>query len=77
MNLEIGTEAAQFPEKKYTNGIFLAVHPSTAEKMPLNICPLYTEKVRGRVSSGLYTKYISVSSITPSTAEERSWSSGL
>jgi len=25
MNLEIGTEAAQFPEKEYINGIFLAV----------------------------------------------------
>ncbi len=26
MNVEIGTEAAQFPEKEYINGIFLAVH---------------------------------------------------
>jgi hypothetical protein len=26
MNVEIGTEAAQFPEKKYINWIFLAVH---------------------------------------------------
>jgi hypothetical protein len=25
MNLEIGTEAAQFPEKEYINGIFVAV----------------------------------------------------
>jgi hypothetical protein len=25
MNMEIGTEAAQFPEKKYINGIFVAV----------------------------------------------------
>jgi hypothetical protein len=25
MNVEIGTEAAQFPEKEYTNGIFVAV----------------------------------------------------
>ncbi len=25
MNLEIGTEAAQFPEKEYINGISLAV----------------------------------------------------
>ncbi len=25
MNVEIGTEAAQFPQKKYLNGIFLAV----------------------------------------------------
>jgi hypothetical protein len=26
MNVEIGTEAAQFPEKKNINGIFLAVY---------------------------------------------------
>jgi hypothetical protein len=28
MNMKVGfgTEAAQFPEKKYINGIFLAVH---------------------------------------------------
>jgi hypothetical protein len=25
MNVEIGPEAAQFPEKKYINGIFVAV----------------------------------------------------
>jgi hypothetical protein len=24
--VEIGTEAAQFPEKEYTDGIFVAVH---------------------------------------------------
>jgi hypothetical protein len=28
MNVEIGTEAAQFPEKEYINGIFLAVQAS-------------------------------------------------
>jgi hypothetical protein len=26
MNVEIGTEAAQFPEKEYINGIFVAVY---------------------------------------------------
>jgi hypothetical protein len=26
MNVEIGTEAAQFPEKEYKNGIFVAVY---------------------------------------------------
>jgi hypothetical protein len=28
MNVEIGTEATQFPEKEYINGIFLAVKMS-------------------------------------------------
>ncbi len=26
MNVEIGTEAAQFPEKEYVNGIFVVVY---------------------------------------------------
>jgi hypothetical protein len=26
MNVEIGTEVAQFPEKEYINGIFVAVN---------------------------------------------------
>ncbi len=29
MNVEIGTEAGQFPEKEYINGIFLAVCQQT------------------------------------------------
>ncbi len=29
MNVEIGTEAAQFPEKYYINGIFVAVYISS------------------------------------------------
>jgi hypothetical protein len=29
MNVEIGTEATQFPEKEYINGTFVAVYPST------------------------------------------------
>jgi hypothetical protein len=29
MNVEIGTEAARFPEKKYINGIFVAVWVGT------------------------------------------------
>jgi hypothetical protein len=28
MNVEIGTEAAQFQEKEYLNGIFVEVHVS-------------------------------------------------
>jgi hypothetical protein len=30
MNVEIGTEAAQLPEKEYINGIFLAVYCTVA-----------------------------------------------
>jgi hypothetical protein len=32
MNMEIGTEAAQFPEKEYINGIFLAVYCSCVHR---------------------------------------------
>jgi hypothetical protein len=35
MNVEIGTEVAQFPEKEYINAIFLAVHIP----MPLSAYP--------------------------------------
>jgi hypothetical protein len=31
MNVEIGTESAQFPEKEYVNGIFVAVHKKGSE----------------------------------------------
>jgi hypothetical protein len=31
MNVEIGTEAAQFPEKEYINGIFVAVRVDCRE----------------------------------------------
>jgi hypothetical protein len=30
MNVEIGTDAAQFPEKEYKNGIFVAVQAPLA-----------------------------------------------
>jgi hypothetical protein len=32
MNVEIGTEAVQFPEKEYINGIFVAVYSSFYNK---------------------------------------------
>jgi hypothetical protein len=32
VNVEIGTEVAQFPEKEYINGIFLAVHWDNKQK---------------------------------------------
>ncbi len=31
MNVEIGTEAAQFPEEEYINGIFVAVRKHAYE----------------------------------------------
>jgi hypothetical protein len=31
MNVEIGAEAAQFPEKEYINGIAVAVHVISSE----------------------------------------------
>ncbi len=33
MNVEIGTEAAQFPEKEYISGIFLAVQTYLAGRL--------------------------------------------
>ncbi len=38
MNVEIRTEAAQFPEKEYMNGIFVAVHVH-ARQVPANFLP--------------------------------------
>ncbi len=35
MNVEIGTEAAQFPEKEYINWIFFAVWNHTDTKMAM------------------------------------------
>jgi|LakMenE18May11ns_1017448.scaffolds.fasta_scaffold6387213_1 hypothetical protein len=34
MNVEIGAEAAQFPEKEYINGIAFAVSPVLPVSMP-------------------------------------------
>ncbi len=40
MNVEIGTEAAQFPEKEYINGIFITVHLFSISECLLPLCPL-------------------------------------
>jgi hypothetical protein len=34
MNVEIGAEAALFPEKEYISGIFVAVHPRKRAAYP-------------------------------------------
>ncbi len=51
MNVEIGTEAALFPEKEYITGIFLAVWTVTVTiKLPM-IIPV-NSPVQGRSSPG-------------------------
>jgi hypothetical protein len=37
MTVEIGTEAAQFPEKEYINGIFLAAYESNENSLELSL----------------------------------------
>jgi hypothetical protein len=37
MNVEIGTEAAQFPEKEHINGIFLVVRLPTGPNLSLGV----------------------------------------
>jgi hypothetical protein len=39
MNVEIGTEAAQFPEKEYINWIFVAVYTMSSANMDINNYP--------------------------------------
>jgi hypothetical protein len=41
MNVEIGTEAAQFPEKEYINGIFLVVVVKNVKATFLVFCTLF------------------------------------
>ncbi len=38
MNVEIGAEAALFPEKEYISGIFVAVHHTTAFHQKCDVC---------------------------------------
>jgi hypothetical protein len=42
MNVEIGAEAALFPEKEYLNGIFVAVKDGCPRKTPrmIRVCQL-------------------------------------
>jgi hypothetical protein len=41
MNVEIGTEAPQFPEKEYINEIFVALHDDFCSVLRSNICLVY------------------------------------
>ncbi len=49
MNVEIGTEASQFPEKEYMNGIFVVVHQEG-----LRLVPYYA--IRGALVAGKFQK---------------------
>jgi hypothetical protein len=48
MNVEIGTEAAQFAEKEYINGIFVAVH-TDSEPYTINFFKLLLSQPKGRL----------------------------
>ncbi len=42
MNVEIGAEAALFPEKEYMSGIFVAVYSKTPTSLLANFISWYT-----------------------------------
>ncbi len=42
MNVEIRTEAVQFPEKEYIKGIFLAVYKALAKRLLRILRPNYS-----------------------------------
>ncbi len=52
MNVEIGTEAKQFPEKEYINGIFVAV---CTDKKENQIFLIYEEIQNGAVAKSYMT----------------------
>jgi hypothetical protein len=43
MDVEIGAEAAQFPEKEYTNGIAVAVHLAFGTDFQLELLYRFTD----------------------------------
>jgi hypothetical protein len=55
MNVEIGTEAVQFPEKEYIKGIFLAVQSRRSGSSRLHrlrfLCRRQAKRKTGAVSS--------------------------
>jgi hypothetical protein len=47
MNVEIGTEAVEFPEKEYINGIFLAVHRGRGRQFCQSLATIADKKHGG------------------------------
>jgi hypothetical protein len=55
MNVEIGTEAALFPEKEYISGIFIAVQVFPWQGLSHGIQSLHTQElIHGRENSHIY-----------------------
>jgi hypothetical protein len=50
MNVEIGAEAAQFPEKEYINGIFVAVRVHEKLELQLQGLPTAAAILNGKPS---------------------------
>jgi hypothetical protein len=57
MNMKIGTKAAQFPEKEYINGIFLAV---CSPCVHISLTSEKTEKRNGRKSIEIDRRWFNV-----------------
>ncbi len=80
MNVETGTEAAQFPEKEYINGIFVAVyhsHPflysviSTIQYSPsLTYLSVLTNPSLFECYSTKHQRHLTVCPTLPSTFEQ-------
>jgi hypothetical protein len=45
MNVEIGAEAALFPEKEYINGIAVAVYGLIASAVLIYVWPVFTDNL--------------------------------
>ncbi len=61
MNVEIGTEAAQFPEKEYINGIFVAVHNMCNHDICINAFLYYSKNTDCFAENLLETNIMSLS----------------
>jgi hypothetical protein len=57
MDVEIGTEATQFPEKEYIYGIFLAVCPLQRTQKPSEDITLRLFLMKMKGLKGIITKF--------------------